>query len=125
MRLREKRSGRYRVDLENFDTLFPQEYLLRFGYPAWGRLVYQLLLRDFRVDVVEAVSTKSKYLYVSGQHDYRAKVRISDHRPGLRRDWDYYVGDGDDGLISWRSVLQKLLRMERAHIEKNQEKSCH
>lgn len=99
------------LTLEYLDSLKP--HYLENGYPIpkWIEFSETLIKWGCEVELLEAKTTYSKYLYVKKGRE-NIKVRFSNHKPSYKReangDSDYYVGVGNFGIVTTEHLLKKL-----------------
>ncbi|NEZ65552.1 hypothetical protein D0962_22810 [Leptolyngbyaceae cyanobacterium CCMR0082] len=77
------------------------------SHSKWAVYCGAMLRLGLSVSVYKALTTKSKYIYVSnGRKEY--KVRFSDHRPNRQRsdDCDFIVGRSHLGSSSTRAAIE-------------------
>lgn len=84
----------------------------QYPIPKWVLFAEVMIRNGFCVKLCRAVTTVSKYLYLS-RGEAKFKVRFSNHPPNKERekmqDSDYYVGIGNFGIKTTRQVIQEIL----------------
>lgn len=83
-----------------------------FEKPKYIWFCEQLLLKGFDLDICEAITTRSKYVYVN-RDGKQYKVRFSNHKPNkykekVIKDCDFFVGRTHTGVRTTHDALQAV-----------------
>lgn len=99
------------LDQVSLNRMKPRYEKSGYSIPKWIQFCEAAISMGFRVGVYAAVTTVSKYIYLS-RGGITKKVRFSNHRASYAMedagDCDYYIGRGNFGVITTEQLLEKI-----------------
>ncbi len=100
----------------------PDYIKARYPVPKWIQFCDAMLDIGYKVRLIRAKTTYSKYIYVrNGRTQY--KVRFSNHRPNQRQeehnDADYYVGISNFQVMRTEAVIMDITQRLGPSVEKS------
>lgn len=106
------------LDNDYLNRLKPSYLDKGFPIPKWIMFSQILIAHGWTVELIRSKTTFSKYLHVSiGEMAY--KIRFSNHKANKaaenKMDCDFYVGVGNNGVITTEELIQIMLKKTPHH----------
>lgn len=108
--MRKYNSGNF-ISKEYLDSLKPAYKKGGWPVPKWIVFCEKMIDAGWKVSLYRAKTTVSKYIYIHKEKNV-LKIRFSNHRANvfkeLNGDCDFYVGIGNNGVITTEQLIDLL-----------------